>query len=291
MATRTLIYPHWTRDLSPALLTDTVLDMELVPRPKRHYCVRFKEAGPVGFYDSPSAIVGATEDKPGIAWWAAGLAADYLLDHHDVIQYEILQAFQDNESVSGIRAKWYTEARRQHDERKKDAGAKGSAVHAFIEKALRAIMLDTDDPIIPPPDAEHVFNGINAFKKWWDQAGLHPEGIEVPTCSVVHGYAGTIDVVAGNAHGETIIVDWKTSGQIRPSYYRQIGGYAIANVERTGQAIDAAYIVRLDKETGEFATHHLNDLEVALAAESFIYSLELYRYTKRIEEVIKTNES
>jgi hypothetical protein len=291
---RPLPYPTWTEDLAVELRSLPITHLELMTSPRRHYCVTHGDLR-VGYTDSPSAIVGATEAKDGLIWWSAGLAADYLLDN---LTHIIASAHQEQVNPIALeftlsaakRKEWYTQARKRHDEIKKEAGTLGSRVHAYIESALHAIIAGDEAPPLEGDIDERITAGVEAFRAWWESSSFHPIGVEVPVAHTHLGYAGTIDVLAINADGEYVIVDWKTSKSLHGSYLRQIGAYSLAHhVMHTPDQVTSAYLVRLGKEgddAGSFEAVHLDAWDLAEAEQAFISSLALYRYTKHAEAML-----
>jgi hypothetical protein len=300
--TRPLDYPTWTEDLAVELRSLPITHLELVTKGRRHYCINHGTGDTsirVAYLDSPSAIVSATEAKDGLVWWSAGLAADYLLDNigkilasaERITEYGagIFQTF-DVELSTHKRKEWYTQARKRHDEIKKEAGTLGSRVHAYIESALHAIINGDEAPPLEGDIDERITAGVEAFRAWWSSSSFHPIGVEVPVAHTHLGYAGTIDVLAINANGEYVIVDWKTSKSLHGSYLRQIGAYSLAHhVMHSPDQVTSAYLVRLGKEgddAGSFEAVHLDAWDLAEAEQAFVSSLALYRYTKHAEAML-----
>lgn len=292
---RTLPYPTWSADLAEQLRHLPITHLELVQEP-RHYKITHSDDDTtvtVGYTDSPSKIVGATEAAPGLIWWGAGLAADYLLDNLTTIftEAQMHKLFEEELTPYGLppdrRQHWYTLARKQHDVQKKEAATTGTRVHAYIEQALRSIIDGATAPPLPENADEKITAGIEAFRSWWEQSSYHPVGVEVPVAHANLGYAGTIDVLAVNSAGEYIILDWKSSRSLHASYLRQLGAYSLAHRHlHPSDAVTQAYLVRLGKEgpdAGAFQAIHLDAWELAEAEQAFINSLALYRYTKDAE--------
>lgn len=285
---RPLDYPTWTEDLAVELRSLPITHLELVTTPRRHYCITHGTGDTsirVAYTDSPSAIVGATEAKDGLIWWGAGLAADYLLEHIDDISADTL-----SREWLAKRKEWYTQARKRHDEIKKEAGTLGSRVHAYIESALHAIINGDEAPPLPEEADDRIHAGIDAFRAWWESSSFHPIGVEVPVAHTHLGYAGTIDVLAINSLGEPVIVDWKTSKSLHGSYIRQIGAYSLAHHHmHSPDQVTNAYLVRLGKEgddAGSFEAVHLDAWDLAEAEQAFISSLALARYTRKAEAML-----
>jgi hypothetical protein len=74
------------------------------------------------------------------------------------------------------------------------------------------------------------------WKKWWDEmvhGGLQQYVLEQTLYSPRYNFAGTADLIGQRGEG-TIIIDWKTSEEVRIEQIIQIGGYHEALKDRTG---------------------------------------------------------
>lgn len=289
-ASRDLGYPVWTPEIGGRLAEQVIVRMELVPKPARHYRLTFASGEVVAFTDSPSKVVNETEAKPALTWWSAGLAAEYLLDNIGPLTLDFHAGTADWNTK---RLAWYTEARKQHDEHKKQAATTGSAVHDLIERTLKATFCGGLAPVPPTDTPAAVLAGLAAFTAWWQSQGLHAVGIEQPIAHPLMGYAGTIDVVAIDSMGTARLVDWKTSNALRSSYLRQCGAYTLAyNWTYPDDRIDDVHLIRLGKEgvdAGQFEAVHLDEDQVREAERAFADSLRLYRYTRDADARLKAH--
>ena len=101
--------------------------------------------------------------------------------------------------------------------------------------------------------------------------GLDCVAVERVVWSRRHRYAGTVDLVACQADGVLVLVDWK-SGGIWPEAALQLGAYAIALEEMTGCPVGEAYVVGLrEKGYGE------KRVFLPQAREGFLACLTLWR--------------
>ena len=84
-----------------------------------------------------------------------------------------------------------------------------------------------------------------------------------------------------NIDGEFCVVDWKTSKAIYPPYYLQCAAYAKCIEDIYDKPVDAAYILRFDKETGAFESARSENIDADFIA--FLGALHLYKRLKEIE--------
>jgi Holliday junction resolvase-like predicted endonuclease len=84
------------------------------------------------------------------------------------------------------------------------------------------------------------------FVKVWREQGLEFVASELQLISEEHQYGGTLDIVA-KKNGQLVLVDVKSSPQIRGSMYRQLAGYENLWNENNSAKIEQRVIFRLDK--------------------------------------------
>jgi len=124
------------------------------------------------------------------------------------------------------------------------AGDLGTEAHKLIEWTMRtALGADAGPkPIVRDP-ARFAFK---AFEDWAARVALKPLLIERTIHSTVHGYAGTMDLLA-RVNGVITLVDFKTSKAIYGEALIQSVAYSAALQEMGYLAPAAAVIVRLPK--------------------------------------------
>jgi hypothetical protein len=120
----------------------------------------------------------------------------------------------------------------------------GSQVHRLIEWWLRR---ELGQAVGPEPavvdDAQWAFM---AWQDWAKAAKLRPIFIEQIVFSLVHGYAGTADLLA-EVNGEVRLIDFKTSRAIYPEAHLQNAAYQVALSEMGHGAPVGGLIVRLPR--------------------------------------------
>lgn len=174
----------------------------------------------------------------GLKQWAANLASDYIRDAiRPGLLYDELQIEQ---IIERARKNFHTVSR----------GAKtvGHLAHGWIEAHLRARLYAT--PELPLPVNEQTRKAIQAASAWIAEH-FRPVSMEHRLYSREHDYAGTLDVV-GEVDGKLAVVDWKTSKAIYDEMPLQAAAYAQAWAEMHDERVPDRWVIRLDKETGEF---------------------------------------
>ncbi|WP_051913687.1 CRISPR-associated protein Cas4 [Thermorudis peleae] len=177
--------------------------------------------------------------KPAIAPWAARVALDavaaYLSGREPITQGELAAALAYAQS----------EPERLRDR----AAARGSARHGRIASPAR-------DPV-----ATAVL----------DTFGLEPLAHEYLILSDTDGYAGTCDLVARTPDGALAVLDWKTGG-VWPEHALQLGAYARAVEEMTGETVEHGVVVQLRDDT-----YRAYRVDLERARYGFRAALALYR--------------
>jgi PD-(D/E)XK nuclease superfamily len=174
----------------------------------------------------------------GLKQWAANLASDYFRNAiRPGVSYDELQIEQ---IIERARKHFHTVSR----------GAKtiGQLAHEWIEAHLRARLYAT--PELSVPVNEQTRKAIQAASAWIAKH-FRPVTMEHRLYSREHDYAGTLDVV-GEVDGQLAVVDWKTSKAIYDEMPLQAAAYAQAWSEMYDARVPDRWVIRLDKETGDF---------------------------------------
>jgi hypothetical protein len=135
---------------------------------------------------------------------------------------------------------------RAHQRVLEQAGDIGSECHRLIEWTMRDAMgaRAGDKPIV----CDEARGAVGAFLEWARSVSLKPVLIERTVYSTVHGYAGTLDLLA-RVNGELTQVDFKTGKAIYREAFLQSAAYTAALEEMGYRVPTAALIVRLPKAT------------------------------------------
>jgi hypothetical protein len=124
-----------------------------------------------------------------------------------------------------------------------------------------------------PDDVAKAENAYLAFLEFRRTQKLTPLYTELSLVSEEYQYGGTIDVVA-MLNGKKALVDLKTSKGIFFEMRLQLAAYRNLLIEH-GHEIESMHILRIDKESGEFAHYQYNDLSEEF--EMFKDLLKVYR--------------
>jgi ATP-dependent exoDNAse (exonuclease V) beta subunit len=111
------------------------------------------------------------------------------------------------------------------------------------------------------PENEQAANAINAFRDWVKQNDVEWLAAEQRVYNRKQGYAGTVDAVA-RVNGVFSVIDFKTSARIYEEYHLQVAAYSKCVEDIYGETVEGAYILRFDKESGEFEASMSNNIDV-----------------------------
>jgi hypothetical protein len=120
----------------------------------------------------------------------------------------------------------------------------GRQAHALIEWHVRRSLGQTVGP--EPRVVDAALWSFMAFTDWAGSVGLKPLAIEQTVFSRVHGYAGTMDLLA-EVNGVKTLVDFKTSKAIYAEAHLQTAAYRVALNEMGHGPVSDALILRLPK--------------------------------------------
>lgn len=127
--------------------------------------------------------------KPALINWAANTVAGYAIDHWDELA----------EMTPSAR---FTEIKKAHITQRDAAAVRGTEVHGLAEKLGRGEEIE-----VPEYLAGHVEACVRFLDDWQVQPILQ----EVAVFSRKHQYAGTLDMIAKLANGQTALIDYKTN--------------------------------------------------------------------------------
>ena len=130
----------------------------------------------------------------------------------------------------------------------------GTDAHAWIEEWIKQRAQHTEVTMHLPVDDE-ARNAVKSFIKWTCQHEIEFLDSERIVASVTDWYAGTFDVRA-RVDGIPFIVDNKTSGAVRDSYWIQLSAYLNAYAEQTGDKEPyGRAVLRIPKDGGDAEWH------------------------------------
>lgn len=178
-------------------------------------------ADPDLVYDSVTSILAAASSKPWLAPWAAKLAAEFAVDHVDLVQLTLAEAGHQAavELVKGAAA-------RSRD-LKSDIGTHQHDV-------LEALLLDLPIPDVPEHlvdveidgervDHDAISDGLLNFLTDFD---VDAELAEATVVNPLYGYAGTLDLIATlRKLGRRLLIDCKTGMVLDRTMRSQLAAY------------------------------------------------------------------
>lgn len=124
------------------------------------------------------------------------------------------------------------------------AGDIGTQVHQRIEWTMKQALGIAVGPEPAVSDAAEW--AFMAFEAWAHRVNLKPLMAEEVLHSHIHGYAGTMDLLA-EVEGVLTLIDFKTGKSIYPEAFLQSAAYQVALVEMGHPMPAAALILRLPK--------------------------------------------
>lgn len=158
---------------------------------------------------------------------------------------------------------------------KQEAADIGTAAHEWIERYLKGY-----NP--PWPEHPQVRNSCEAAVKWIGQHKWKTLAIESQQYLPDLKVAGICDWHA-EIDGEICVPDWKTSKSLYSTYRYQTAAYAKAIEEETGVRSRVRWLLRIDKETGEFEDVRLPVEDFDADYEAFEHAVKLYRREQELK--------
>lgn len=164
----------------------------------------------------------------------------------------------------------------------------GTAVHDMAERFLRNGDVVADVGAEYGLDEEAVrkaTNSFNAFKRWATDTKLKFEAMEQGMVSEKYHYGGTPDIIMVNE--DRCIGDFKTSSGIYESMPLQLAAYKMLWEENHPDKpiTGGYYLMRFDKEYGDFVYRHWPELDDA--ADAFLLARDLYTKMKAVQKRCK----
>ena len=164
----------------------------------------------------------------------------------------------------------------QHNIKREEAATSGTLVHAWAEAYIKG-----QNPGVP--EDENVRNGVLAFLKWVNENGVQFVASEKRVYSRKHEYVGTMDCIFTMAIEDHQILhpgDFKTSSGFYVEQPFQVAGYQEAHTEEFGTKFGDKYIIKFNKETGEFELKRFGVEEHEDHFQGFLACLKLKQISK-----------
>ena len=203
-------------------------------------------------------------------WYAKEMAAEILS-----IPFE--QITQDPETF----ALTINDAKGAAKRKSEKAKAIGKIAHQYFSD-----LISGKNPELP--EDEEAKRSAEAFKAFYDNLGAQWIASEELVSSDEYKVAGTLDAIAV-IDGVTYIVDFKTSGQLSPSYILQCAGYDIM-LKEMGLSVSGYLIIRTPKDGREVETLTVTDKDLMqFARDTFLKQREAHKFYVYAENKLKEN--
>lgn len=151
----------------------------------------------------------------------------------------------------------------------------GTQVHGLIEWSLRKSLGQTVGP--EPRVVDDAQWGFMAWQDWAKSVTLRPKFIEQTVFSRVHGYAGTMDLLA-EVSGRECLIDFKTGKAIYAEALLQNVAYQVALSEMGHGHPVGGLIVRLPKIQSDPAFEVVEVPPVADLFPTFLAVKDVWRW-------------
>lgn len=215
-------------------------------------------------------VVGVTTalgviDKPGLKYWAANCAVDYLRSRlsEGVFSADELEVL-------------FNEARTAFNQVSQTALDVGTQAHNWIESRELAIKCGMECPALPEnPNAAHC---CNAYLDWMTQHNVKVLHSEKRLYSRQNKVVGTLDQVAMIDDSRRVIIDFKSSKDVYDDYYAQTAAYQMMYEEEMDEKIDGRIVLKLGKEDGSFYPGEADNETYQQDLNAFLAAKQLYAW-------------
>lgn len=230
-------------------------------------------------YPSVSAILGILDDgkSGGLKCWGINIATEN-------IKNALLSKLNQNITINEDLIKELVDIGKNEPDRIKDEACDiGSQCHNSIDCFIKGEK-DYEKYLID----ERAKRAFNNFMFWFKDNGLEFISGDLPVVSIKHKFGGRLDALAKYKNG-IVLLDWKTSNDIRRSYGYQVGGYAIALEETYGIKPKLAYVIKFAKDEFKIVKGEKKEIEqveeafvdLKIAKEGFKNLVNMYYINKK----------
>lgn len=168
------------------------------------------------------------------------------------------------------------------------AALAGTIAHHLIDTHIRHgadKVTESASAEFPNADADvkrKAWNSYLQFQKWLANSRIQVDGHERQLVSEAHKFGGTPDATGLDADGNFVLIDWKTSNKVYGEMLIQLAAYSILIEEVEGNVVKGAHLLRVAKESADFAHHYYEDLE--REKKAFLLMRELYDHVYAIDK-------
>ncbi len=154
----------------------------------------------------------------------------------------------------------------------------GNHTHALVQHTFNQepAKFVAENSKVAPINRRYVDNSFSAFKKWCKGKQVLPLAVEQTLKNERLGFAGTPDFI-GIINGVVVLLDWKTSSDIRTQHLIQLGGYILLVEEFSPHNPTHFAVVKLCRDTGYPSEYWLSPQQVLVAKNTFLAALTAYK--------------
>lgn len=167
-------------------------------------------------------------------------------------------------------------------EKRDEAALAGTVAHDMIE----SFILQRDRTTFTnatPETLQKAENAYSQFQEWWGLTRMEIIATERSYVSEIHQFGGTLDAIGRDAKGRIVLLDWKSSNGVYQDYLVQLGAYALLLEEcAPAWTPEAFHLLRVAKESADFAHHFYGELEDAKA--QFLLFLKAYDLDRKLKK-------
>lgn len=238
-------------------------------------------------YPSVTHILSAAIAKPALINWAANTeraavteaAADLFEEWSKLI---VFPQMPRESYLSTLLVRLGTV--KAHQKALAKGGEIGTQAHKLVEWTMRTAIGAEAGP--KPDVSEKALWAFMAWEDWAKSVALKPVLIEQTVYSKVHGFAGTLDMLA-RVNGELTLVDLKTSKSIYPEMFLQVAAYQKA-LEEMGYVVPTGRVIlRLPKLDTDPAFEVVDVPPVEELFPVFLAAKELWKWSYQNDQAYR----
>ena len=184
-------------------------------------------------YPGVTGIVKVIDKSGPLMSWAARMTAEAAIESLGTLP-QLLETVGPDGVVKALTARsaW----------KRDEAAMLGTEVHAMAD------MIAMGKPV--PAMSEAALKRVDHYTKWWGSSGWTVRASEGMVINPTVGYGGTLDLIAKDREGRTVLADIKTgsvqySGRLYPEILMQLAAYGMGeHIEVDGRLFDMPSIDR-----------------------------------------------
>lgn len=207
--------------------------------------------------------------KPALIQWSANMAVQYIKDRATDVDIDTL--------INVV----IPEAKYAHRKKKEDAGLSGTDIHNMIEEYVKTAIDNYNGIII---EDEHENKQIDNFLKWAKTNEIRFVESEKHLYSEEHWVGGIADLVF-EWDDELFVGDIKTSSNVYPEHFLQMGAYCLMLEERgvVDETPKGFVVINLDKKGGIKVK---KSYAIEQNKKGFLSALNLYKTLETLKKTL-----